>query len=80
MLNVMISVKKFGKDLNVRYLILLLKSRRSKFLMKIIEACRSDLKTHRWWRIQFQWKISDFVAKTMLLNALSNENVLGSYK
>lgn len=47
----MISIKKFGKDRNVRYsislMILLLKPRCSKFLMKIIEACRDDLKTHR---------------------------------
>lgn len=49
----MISIKKFEKDrdCNVRYsislMILLLKPRCSKFLMKIIEACRDDLKTHR---------------------------------
>lgn len=88
----MISIKKeqiFGEDRNlcVRYsislMILLLKSRRSKFLMKIIEACRDDLKTHTT-LMTYSVSMKDFrfrrYAKTMLLNALSNENILESYK
>lgn len=85
MLNVMISIKKFGKDRNVRYsislMILLLKPRCSKFLMKIIEACRDDLKTSL---MTYSVSMKDIrfrrYAETMLLNALSNENILGSYK